>query len=148
MLLIIIPRIGIQNDEKACEMYYPHNENQASWQDLLSHPLHQSISLCWRVAWSLVCPVSKKLCRKLFFYKVFYVHRSLIKGFARLIQLTWKTHTKFDKLLSIKQKQLDAEKLLNKKHFVKSYKGKPTKRYIKCQAQIKKGEGISMEEVR
>ena len=51
---------------------------------------------------------------------------------------------KFNKLLIIKQGQIDAQKMIDKKYFKKYYAGKPTKRYLKCLKQIEAAGGISM----
>ena len=96
------------------------------------------------VVWLFVCPQTGKRCLRLYLYNGLYVHRSTIKGFARLNQPPWFINSKFNKLLIIKQGQIDAQKMIDKKYFKKYYAGKPTKRYLKCLKQIEAAGGISM----
>jgi len=78
--------------------------------------------------WFMVCPLSDRLCRKLYFNGSHFVHRTLISGL-------YEVQTRSKTLRHLYNKYTDvfnSEELwqeLNKKHAKKSYRGKITKRY-------------------
>jgi hypothetical protein len=96
------------------------------------------------VVWFFVCPVTKKLCRKLYLIKGKYVHRSTIKGFYRKFKPAWITGTKLDKVFKRLQQSAEAEKIINQKYFKPHYAGKPTKQFLKCVKNINDAKGISL----
>ena len=115
------------NNSQRIEMVYRHLKGKAKG-----------------VVWVFVCPQTGKRCLRLYLYNGLYVHSSTIKGFARLNKPPWFTNSKFNKLLTIKQGQIDAEKVLDQKYFKKYYAGKTTRRYLKCLKSIEAAKGISM----
>lgn len=96
------------------------------------------------VIWFFICPQTGKRCLRLYLHKGLYVHRSQIKGFARLNKPSWHTGSQFNKLLILKQKEIEAEKIMDQRYFKKYYAGKPTNRYLKCLKNIEAASGISM----
>jgi len=96
------------------------------------------------VVWYFICPLTKKRCRKLYLVNGRYIHSSKIKRFYRIMKPMWFTERPINKILVLKQKQINAEKLIDQKYFKKHYAGKPTKRYLKCLKQIELGDYHSM----
>lgn len=83
-----------------------------------------------------VCPKSKKLCRKLYLFEGYFLHRSCFKG---LIYETQKQSKKIRKLNKLYLDLYDESKILDliASGFRKYYRGKPTKKYIKYQNLMK-----------
>jgi hypothetical protein len=94
--------------------------------------------------WSFVCPITGIHCRKLHLVNGRYIHRSIIKGYYRKIAPAWQTRTLMDKLLKKVKGKIDAEKEMERKFFKSHYRGKPTKKYLKCLKQIEDAGGITM----
>jgi len=75
------------------------------------------------------CPVTKKLCRKLFFNGRLFVHQSQIDGYYECQTLSRKVRD-FDKLVGYMFGPDNIDEQLAKKNLKRWYKGKPTKKYI------------------
>ena len=92
--------------------------------------------------WYFVCPKTKKLCRKLYLQSGYFLHRTAIKSNMYESQ----TKSKYSRFLDAHfGAYFDLDKLyteLYSKNFKKTYKGKPTKRYLKLMQKIKQAEGI------
>jgi hypothetical protein len=96
------------------------------------------------VRWYFKCPETGKRCRKLVWKDNSYVHMATIKNYYRKIKPEWYSEMPINKILVTKQKQIDAEKSLEKKWYKKTHKGKPTKRYQKCLRHIEAGSKYTM----
>lgn len=73
-----------------------------------------------------------------------YVNTSKAKNYYRDIKPAWFTGKPFDKILTLKQGEIDALKIMDRKYFKTHYAGKPTKLYSKCLKDIEAAKGISM----
>ena len=86
--------------------------------------------------WYFICPQTKKRCRKLYSIGGYFLHREAFNGCMYETQ----TQSKYvrQQLGLMKRLFLDDEiyEEITKKHFKKSYAGKPTKRYLKLIEQI------------
>ncbi len=84
--------------------------------------------------WFFICSHTSKRCRKIHLIGTHFLHRTAYKK----IYYESQTHSYMDRLLCRFPKADKAQKLINSKYFKKYYKGKPTKRYLKCLNQIEK----------
>ncbi len=97
--------------------------------------------------WFFICPRSGNRCRKLYFIRDYFCHRSAY-NFGTYQTQTLGTKDKFlirqfDKMT----KANNAKSKLYSKNFKKHYNGKPTKKYLKLLRQIEAGGGISEAEL-
>lgn len=77
-----------------------------------------------------LCPFSRKLSKKLYLYGKHFVNRTMIQGLyecQRWSSLGRLINANYDYLENASK----AMQLLESKHFMKYYDGKPTKRYLK-----------------
>ena len=96
--------------------------------------------------WYFICPQTKKRCRKLYSIGGYFLHRAAFRGCMYEIQ----TRSKYSKFLNKMLGCLDIDQYyeqIYKKHFKKSYAGKPTKKYLKITRQIQRAENISPREL-
>lgn len=91
----------------------------------------------------LVCPLTSKLCRKLYLIDGYFLHRSACSGAMYEIQTMPKTYRRMDKYLRAHVKHSDLLKEINSKYFKKHYAGKPTRRYMKILKELKQAEKIN-----
>jgi hypothetical protein len=96
--------------------------------------------------WYFLCPQTNKRCRKLYSIGGYFLHREAFKGCMYETQTYSKKNRDIFKLLGGLNDKLYRE--LNKKHFKKSYAGKPTKKYLKLINQINKTENIPFETIK
>ena len=94
--------------------------------------------------WFFICSMTGIRCRKLILVDGCYIHTSAMKNFYRETKPAWYSGTSLDKLLTKKQREVDALKILERKHFKSQYAGKPTKALIKCIKDIQAANGITM----
>ena len=85
------------------------------------------------------CSISGKLCRKLYLINGYFVHREAFSGCMYESQAKSKTKRLFDKILN-PYKIDDLYDKLERKHFKKTYSGKPTKKYVKLTQRIQQIE--------
>lgn len=97
--------------------------------------------------WYFVCPVTSKRCRKLHLVDGTYLHATAIKGYYRANKPMWYSEKPINKILVTKQKAIDAENLIDSKHFKSHYADKPTKKYLKCLTRIEAAAHISMHDI-
>ena len=88
------------------------------------------------VVWYFICPKTLKRCRKLYLAGTYFYHRSAFKDCMYEKQ----TYSKLGNALGAYFAVDDLHEQLRKKHFKKTYAGKPTKRYLKLTHQIKRAE--------
>lgn len=97
--------------------------------------------------WYFICPQTKKRCRKLYSIGGYFLHREAFKGCMYEIQSQSKKSRFFNKTLGVYFKSENLYSELYKKHFKKTYAGKPTKRYLRIMEQIQKAESITYHEI-
>jgi hypothetical protein len=96
--------------------------------------------------WYFRCPYTNKLCRKLYKFDAYFLHRSAIRGYYDK-QIWSKKFWDYEKLYGPAFRVDKLYEELYSRHFRKFYKGKPTKRYVKIMAELKKAEGISAGDI-
>lgn len=99
------------------------------------------------VVWYFVCPKTRVRCRKLYLADTYFYHRSAFKGCMYGTQTQSRKSRFFDKTLGVYFKSENLYIELNKKHFKKTYAGKPTKKYLKLTQQIQRAESIPYHEI-
>jgi len=92
--------------------------------------------------WFFICPQTKKRCRILYSIGGYFLHREAFKGCMYESQTQSKSYRKLNKTLGVYFKIDNLYSELNKKHFKKSYAGKPTRKYLRIMLQIQKAESI------
>jgi len=97
--------------------------------------------------WYFVCPKTGVRCRKLYLADTYFYHRSAFNGCMYETQTQSKKSRYLDKTLGAYFKSDNLYSELNKKHFKKTYAGKPTKKYLRIMEQIQKAEGITYHEI-
>ncbi|MDM1060841.1 hypothetical protein [Myroides odoratimimus] len=99
------------------------------------------------VIWYFLCPNTNKLCRKLYLLQGMFLHREALKDGLYEIQ----TYSKKNRLIHNNLKaHFSLDRLyyeLYKKNFKKTYKGKPTKKYLRLMKQIQMAEKTSYIEI-
>jgi len=93
------------------------------------------------------CPRTHKLCRKLYLADTYFLHRSAFKGCMYECQTQSKKIRSWNDTLGAYFKQDQHLEQLYKKHFKKTYAGKPTKRYLRLMEQIRKAESIDSRDI-
>lgn len=91
--------------------------------------------------WFFECPKSGYRCRKLYLNDDgYFVHRSLLQGYCYEKQtyssVTAKLGQKFDRAFGLEK----GYELIYSKHFRQTYRGKPTKRFLKATRYITEAE--------
>jgi hypothetical protein len=96
--------------------------------------------------WFFRCPQTWKRCRKLHLIDKYFFHRSVYAGMYET-QIQSKKSRFVVRLFDYSVKSDLAISQIHSKHFRKYYKGKPTKKYLRCLQLIEKGKNISVEEL-
>jgi hypothetical protein len=119
---------------------------------LNDEPRLQRVSLVARpsnlgrgVVWFFVCPKTGLLCRKLFLLGGYFVHRSAANFAIYDKQTLSKSDRVKVRLLEWYHAADNAEMQVYAKHFKRTYRGKPTKRFLRLSAQYMRGQGIDVE---
>lgn len=97
--------------------------------------------------WYFICPHTKKRCRVLYSIGGLFLHREAFKGCMYETQTQSKKYRQLDKTIGAYFRAEALYSELNKKHFKKTYAGKPTKRHLRLLAQIQKAENIPYHEI-
>lgn len=97
--------------------------------------------------WYFLCPYTKKRCRKLYSIGGYFLHREAFNGCMYEIQTHSKKKRQFDKMFNFVFLSDELYSELEKKNFKKTYAGKPTKRYLRIMAEIRKAESVSPYEI-
>ncbi len=97
--------------------------------------------------WYFICPHTKKRCRKLYLIGGYFLHREAFKGCMYETQTQSKKSRQLDKTLGAYFQTDQLYEQLYKKHFKKTYAGKPTKKYLRIMEQIQKAESIPYHEI-
>lgn len=92
--------------------------------------------------WYFLCPFTNKLCRKLYLYDDYFLHRSAINGYYEK-QIQSKKYRDLERVYGPAFRVDKLYEELHSRHFRMFYNGKPTKRYLKIMGQLKAAEGVS-----
>lgn len=99
------------------------------------------------VVWYFVCPHTGKRCRKLYLADTYFYHRSAFRGCMYRIQTLSKRTRLWEKIFSCLYVSDKIYEQLNKRHFKKTYAGKPTKRYLKLTQRLNRVESVPFHEI-
>jgi hypothetical protein len=94
-----------------------------------------------------VCPKTGRLCRKLFSIGGYFYHRNAFKGAMYESQTQSKKMRFFEKRFGALCDKDQIYKQVFKKHLKKTYRGKPTKKYLKLKALLDKIENSNYLEL-
>lgn len=99
------------------------------------------------VVWFFVCPKTGKYCRKLYLIGGYFYHRSAFAGCMYEKQTMSHKNRELDQLFKKAFGDGNVFEQITKKHFKKTYAGKPTKRYLKLMRKVKDAETINEAEL-
>jgi len=97
--------------------------------------------------WYFICPKTKKRCRKLYLIGGYFLHRKVFKGCMYESQIQNKKYRQLYKTLEAHFKSDELYSKQYKKHFKRTYAGKPTKMYLRILEQVQKAESIPDHEI-
>lgn len=95
-----------------------------------------------------LCPKTGQLCRKLFSIGGYFYHRNAFKGTMYESQAQSKKMRFFEKRFGALCDKEQIHKQVFSKHLKKTYRGKPTKKYLKLKAlmdKIEKADFLELE---
>ncbi|CAM1366091.1 conserved hypothetical protein [Tenacibaculum litopenaei] len=126
------------------ELSYNYKNKEINYKiHLVSMPSNLGKGLIWY----FLCPQTKKRCRKLYLINGYFLHREAFNGCLYETQTLSKKYRKLDKTFGVYFRTDDLYSQLYKKHFKKTYAGKPTKKYLLIMEQIQKAESIPYHEI-
>ncbi|MEM9981109.1 MAG: hypothetical protein AAF734_01355 [Bacteroidota bacterium] len=96
--------------------------------------------------WYFLCPHTNKRCRKLYSIGGYFLHREAFKGAMYESQTKSKFYRQLEKCFGSRFQLEKLYEQLHKKHFKKTYAGKPTKKYLQLMQKIEKYERASLTE--
>jgi hypothetical protein len=94
-----------------------------------------------------VCPKTNKRCRKLYLIGGYFLHREAFNRCFYQSQTKSKSFRTIEKVLMIYYGADEKFEELTKKHFKKTYSGKPTKRYLRLTKLIDKADNLTLTEL-
>lgn len=97
--------------------------------------------------WYFLCPQTNKRCRKLYSIGGYFYHREAFNACMYDCQTKSKYYRKLDKTLGAYFRTDKLYEQLYKKHFKKTYAGKPTKKYLRIMGQIQRVESITCHKI-
>lgn len=137
-------KVSTQPDSPCLEFDYQCNGRPINYKvQLVSAPSN----LGKGVVWYFICPQTGKRCRKLYLADTYFYHRSAFKNCMYQIQALSKETRQWEKNFSYLYVSDIIREQLNKKHFKKTYAGKPTKKYLKLTQRLNRIESIPFHEI-
>jgi hypothetical protein len=132
-----------QSQQPYIELNFKYNDEPRNYKvSLVSMPSNLGKGLIWY----FLCPKTNKRCRKLYSIGGYFLHREAFDGCMYESQSRTKPKG-FFKLLEAKFNNEDLCDELYKKHFKRTYAGKPTKRYLRIIAQIQEIDNTELEKL-
>ena len=129
--------VNTKGETPYVELDYKYQDEPRNYRvNLVSVPSNLGIG----VVWYFECPETEKRCRKLYSIGGYFLHREAFKGALYESQTQSKKYRELDKTFGAYFKLDESHEQLYKKHFKKTYNGKPTKRYLQLISQIEKLE--------
>lgn len=136
-------KVNINNKLSYIELDYKYRAEPRKYKvGLVSMPSNLGIGLIWYFH----CPQTHKLCRKLYSIDGYFYHRTAFQGCMYETQTQSKRFRQLDKTFGAYYKLDSLYSELYKKHFKRTYAGKPTKRYLRIMEQIQRAEDIPISE--
>lgn len=137
-------RVNTHSEQPCIELDYKYRDEPRNYKvSLVSMPSNLGKGLIWY----FLCPETNKRCRKLYLIGGYFLHREAFNGCMYETQTQSKKYRQLDKTLGAYFKTDDLYSQLYKKHFKKTYAGKPTKKYLRIMEQIRKAESIPYHEI-
>lgn len=135
-------RVNTHSEQPYIELDYKYRDESRNYKvRLVSLPSNLGKGLIWY----FLCPQTKKRCRKLYSIDGYFLHRKAFSGCMYESQIQSKKNLQMDKTFMAYFKADELYRQLNQKHFKKSYKGKPTKRYLRIIKEIQKTESYFLD---
>ena len=137
-------RVNTVDEQPYIELDYKYREEPRNYKVNL---VSMQSNLGKGKVWYFLCPQTNKRCRKLYLIGGYFLHREAFNGCMYESQIQSKKYRQLDKTLGAYYRLDGLYEQLYKKHFKKTYAGKPTKKYLKILSEIEKGEIHSLENV-
>lgn len=97
--------------------------------------------------WYFLCPRTGKRCRKLYSVGGYFLHREAFDGCMYDSQTKSKQWRQIEKVYGCYFDQDKYYEELRRKHFKRTYAGKPTKRYLRIAERIERAKRIPYREI-
>jgi len=137
-------QVNTHSEQPYIELDYKYRDEPRNYKvSLVSMPSNLGKGLIWYFR----CPETNKRCRKLYSIGGYFLHREAFNGCMYESQTQSKKYRQLDKTLGAYFRSDELYRQLYKKHFKKTYAGKPTKRYLRIMEQIEKAESIPYYEI-
>lgn len=137
-------RVNTQSEQPYIELDYKYRDEPRNYKVYLTST---PSNLNRGEIWYFLCPQTNKRCRKLYSIGGYFLHREAFNGCMYESQTQSKKYRQLDKTLGVYFKSDNLYSELYKKHFKKSYAGKPTKKYLRIMERIQKAESIPYHEI-
>ena len=137
-------RVNTHSEQPYIELDYNYRDEPRNYKVYLTST---ASNLNKGLIWYFVCPETKKRCRKLYSIGGYFLHREAFKGCMYETQTRSKKLRQLDNTLGAYFKIEKLYEQLYKKHFKKTYAGKPTKKYLHLMEQIQKAERVQPYEI-
>jgi hypothetical protein len=137
-------RVNTHSEQPYIELDYKYRDEHRNYKVYLTST---PSNLSRGEIWYFICPQTKKRCRKLYLIDGCFLHREAFSGCMYETQTQSKKYRRLNKTLNAYFKIDDLYSELDKKHFKKTYAGKPTKKYLRIMEQIQKIESIPYQEI-
>jgi len=136
--------VNTQSEQRYIELDYKYRDEPRNYKVFLTST---PSNLSRGEIWYFLCPQTNKRCRKLYSIGGYFLHREAFKGCMYESQTQSKKYRQLDKTFGAYFKSDNLYSELYKKHFKKSYAGKPTKKYLRIMERIQKAESITYLEI-
>jgi len=136
--------VNTKSEQPYIELDYKYKDEPRKYKVYLTSTLS---NLNRGEIWYFLCPQTNKRCRKLYSIGGYFLHREAFNGCMYETQTQSKKYRQLDKTLGAYFKSDNLYSELYKKHFKKTYAGKPTKKYLKLTRQIQRAENIPYHEI-
>ncbi|NQU87814.1 MAG: hypothetical protein HQ541_18865 [Mariniphaga sp.] len=137
--------VNTKNENPFLELNYKYGDESRCYKVILVTTLS---NLGKGKVWYFLCPITKKRCHKLYLVGGYFLHRNAFNGCMYDSQIKSKKDRNMDKIFGAYFRIDKLYEQLYKKHFKKTYAGKPTKRYLKLIKQIQKAERLTLNDVK
>jgi hypothetical protein len=137
-------QVNTQSENPYIELDYKYNDEPRTYKVQLVYVLS---NIGKGVIWYFLCPQTNKRCRKLYSIGGYFLHREAFTGCMYESQTKSKYYRGLDKTFGDYYKIEQLYEQLHRKHFKKTYAGKPTKLFLKIMKQIQETESIPYSEI-
>lgn len=95
----------------------------------------------------MLCPLTKKRCRKLYMVNGYFLHREAFKGVMYSTQIRSKKERWLDENYGAYFQEEKWKEELNSKYFKKTYAGLPTKKYLRLKKNLQRAGRIDFGDI-